>query len=216
MELIGIESSKLTALFFASRPEGQPYLPATIAAFVERYRFATHPTRIEEMMADKMTFGAGLFGSDPIDTFDIYPDGVFIQSRCNASVLECFLDDVCKWMYEAAGLRQIEINDINRNFESNVLIKASPTILNVIGGLSSAQKMITKLLKQSAGLDVEFELFGFSLAADATKIPGMKPALFRVERKIQIPFEKNLFISSAPLKTDDHLRILEALENLSN
>ena len=32
---------------------------------------------------------------------------------------------------------------------------------------------------------------------------------FSLERRVTVPFEKNIFFSSAPLETDDHARYLE-------
>jgi hypothetical protein len=216
VELIGIESSKITALFLVSRPEGQPYLPATLHALVERYSFAKHPTKIDELMEDRVSFGHGVFEKNRIDQLDIYPDGVLIQSKCSTDVLDAFLNDVIMWSESALGLKRIETARINRSYESQLFVRSESSILTWLSGLSKISALIGQYLKESTNMVAEFEAFGFSIATDTTRIPSLRPINFRIERKIDIPFERNIFISSAPLTTANHQHVLQALEDLAN
>jgi hypothetical protein len=41
-----------------------------------------------------------------------------------------------------------------------------------------------------------------------------KPNRFTLERRIGLPFSQNVYYSQAPLKSDDHLKLLSDLEGL--
>jgi hypothetical protein len=43
-----------------------------------------------------------------------------------------------------------------------------------------------------------------------------RPNRFTLERRIGLPFSANVFFSQAPLKSGDHLALLEALEALAD
>ncbi len=40
------------------------------------------------------------------------------------------------------------------------------------------------------------------------------PGAFKIERWVNEPYEANVYIASAPIKTRDHLALLEGLEEL--
>ena len=59
--------------------------------------------------------------------------------------------------------------------------------------------------------DISFQPFGLTIGVDETQ-GAITPAFFTVERRAQVPFEENVYFSTAPVPTDDHMIILEKFE----
>jgi hypothetical protein len=215
LNLLSVESSRLTSLFLASRPQGQPPIPGGFAELVKRYSFAGFPTKLDELDSTRVAFRLGSFEGIGIDALEIYPDGVIVSAKAPTDVLDAFLNDLTQWMESALGLKRIETQAINRNYESSILVQSDVNILKHLDALKPVRDLVSKSLHAAVGLELEFESFGISLAADHSRIAGMKPIPFRVERRAGIPFENNYFLSAAPLRTADHLKVLEKIERLA-
>ena len=213
MELVGIELAKIVSLFLVSRANGQPPLGKIGVALQQRYQFGIFPKTIEEITADRIAFGQGSFGDTRIDLLEIFPDGIVITARSPTEALEKFMEDLVSWADEDFGLKRTETQNINLAYESHLLIKSDKPLLQAALAFGAVQSLVKKLLFASTKIDVEFEPFGISFAPDPTKIAGMRPSRFGVERKIGPAYESNLYFSVAPLKTGDHLKVLDLLES---
>jgi hypothetical protein len=214
VELIAVERSQLVNLFLARRLSGQLHAPAVNVAIVERYQFATHPRSIEEMTKEPISYGHGLFGDTAIEAFDIYSDGVVVSSKSDTEVLDAFMGDVLDWTKSAFGLDHIEIHTISKVYESNILFRSDPNLLDVLSPLMELSEAISDYLSKTSSLEARFLPFGLIFAADTSTIAGLKPAPFRVERKAGLEFSMNIYASTAPLRTRDHLALLRTLEAL--
>ena len=215
MELIAVEQSRLVSLFLTRRLAGQLYMPTASAAFVERYRFAQHPSSIEDLSAEPIRFGHGIFRDAAIGEFNIYSDGVMIASHSPTDLLDAFLADVLDWANVSLGLDRIETHSISRIYESHVCIHSNRDFLKVLRPLEDLAKLVTTGLKKCSKFQADFIPVGFTFAADHTSIAGLKPAPFKLERRPGVEFSRQLFISSAPLPTKDHLVVLQRLETMS-
>ena len=215
LELVSIENSALTALFLATRPDGQPHLPRAFGELIKRYSFAGFPTKVEDLEATKITFRQGVFKDVGIASLDIYGDGVVITAKAPTDVLDAFLVDMCEWMETALGLKRVETHAINRAYESNVLVKSDAKFLKALDALRPVQDLVTKSVKDTTGVDAPYVPFGISLATDHAQIPsGLKPIAFRLERRATLAFDTNFYVSTAPLRTADHIKLLEKLEKM--
>jgi hypothetical protein len=86
--------------------------------------------------------------------------------------------------------------------------------------LPCPQRLLQKSLPSKADpvvgvIGSGIEPFGIAFSADYSLIPGMKPAPFRLERRAGLGFDTNLYVSQAPLRTADHIKLLEQLEKLA-
>jgi hypothetical protein len=214
MKLLGFENTRLTELFLASRVEGQPYLPAAITQLVERYKFAEFPSKLGEGGAERASFKHGLFQGSAIETFDVYRDGIIVESKSPSDLLDAFINDICSWMADAIGLKRIETHAISKNYESHLVFESSAPLFKALDGLTTVSDFVANALKATTGLEAEFQAIGFGFAPDNSLISGMKPIPFRVERKAGVEFQMNYYYSSAPLTTAKHLAALERLEGL--
>jgi hypothetical protein len=215
VELIGIESSKIIALFLAGRAEGAPYMPEAVASLVERYRFDEYPKSVTDMTGERVHFGHGLHRGKPIEQFDIFADGVIVNGKISTEILDDFLDDVIRWMEPTLGIKRIETHDINKIYESNIAVRSSVNLLSAMDGFSEIYSALTDGLRIASGITQKFQEFGIALAVDHSKIAGLKPAPFRLERRGELAFSKGLYGSVAPLPTKAHMAILHKIEKLA-
>lgn len=215
MELISIERSKLVSLFFVSNSQGQPLLDQIASAIVARYQFATFPTKIEELSSDKITFSHGNFNNKRIDHVEVFSDGIIVTAKSNSQVVEDFLSDLLSFTESEFGLKRVESHTYNKIFESQLIFKTEKRILGLLDGFKNIELTLNAMLKSTTNSNIQMEHFGFSIAADNTTISGLKPIVFRLERKQDASFDSNLYFAAAPLKTDDHIKILEQIESMS-
>jgi hypothetical protein len=215
VELIGYDTSSLTALFLASRaPDGQIALAPAVGELIKRYGFAGFPTNVQQLEAAKVEFRQGAFKDVGIESFSIYGDGVVVTSKSSTDVLDDFLQDVTEWMGSALGLKRVETHLINTAYESGLLVRSEAPLLKALEALAPIQDLLTKSVKSAMGLDARIEPFGIAFSADHSLIPGMKPGPFRLERRAGLGFDTNLYVSQAPLRSADHIKVLQRLEKL--
>lgn len=211
MEIVGFNGTAVTALFNLARREGAPPIVESAREAVERYKFA-QPPKLEALFSDKIVFQNGVFQGTPIDAFEIYPDGIIVRGRCDSDVIDAFIDDAVGWFAGKTGAKRVETHRVGKNYESNLTVIGSDAMLRALAPLENVCRAVSAHLESATRSKAEFQPLGFVLAADDTKIPGLRPTHFRLERKVGVEFERNFFISIAPLKTEDHIRVLEALE----
>lgn len=212
MKLLAYEMSRLTALFNVTRISGQLYLPLAVTEITKKYSFAGVPSSLAEMTSDRVVLSQGIHEGTAIDSMELYNDGVVISSRSNTDFIDGFFADLCGWMETALGLTMIKTRSVDRIYDSNILVETSADVLKPLNALSGISEAIEGHLRNDSGLDVKYEPFGLSLAPDQTRSPNLRPSAFRLERRAGSEYSLNQFMSSAPLKTTQHLRILEQLE----
>lgn len=214
MELVGYDTSSLTALFLAARPQGQLPLARAMGELVKRYTFTMFP-KLDQLEAPKVEFRQGQFKDVGIESLSIYNDGIVVTSKSPTDVLDAFLEDLSGWMESTLGLNRVGTHAINKAYESGVMVRSEAKLLHVLDALAPIQEMIAKSVKTAMGIEAKFEPFGIALAVDQSLIPGMKPNAFRLERRAGLAFDTNYYVSQAPMRTADHLKILERLEKLA-
>ncbi len=214
MKLLAIEMSRVTVLFQATRPRGQLYRPHLAAALAERYHFGSAPQTIAELEGPKIEFRHGLFEDSAIETFEFYNDGIIVTSRSDTDFIDAFIDDLVAWQTKDHGQVIIETHTVRQMYASSLLVETDRSVFQPLESYAEIARLIEDSLRESSGLDVAFQNYGFELAADQTQISTMKPIYFRLERKEGIEFSRDQFYSAAPLKTKQHLEILERLEQL--
>ncbi len=99
-------------------------------------------------------------------------------------------------------------------YESNLVVEVDEKILAPLSELSDIGGVIGEMVALNTGLEVGFQSAGFMFAPDLTQIASLKPSVFRLERRLVSEFSLCQFVSSAPLKTKQHMDVLERLEKL--
>ena len=215
MKLLAIEMSRVTALFRMTRASGQPYLPHIAAQVAERYRFGSAPHSIDELGGNKAEFRHGLFEGNAIETLEVYNDGIIVTSRSDTDFIDKFIDDLVTWLEDDHGYSMIETHTVSKTYDSTLLVETDRHVLKPFEAYAEILRMIEKALQDSSGLEIVYQNYGLALSADQTRNPALRPIPFRFERKEGIEFSRHQFHATAPLKTKQHLEILERLEQLA-
>lgn len=210
MRLEEIESSQLTALVNVSRPSGQLFFPMAVSAIHERYSFQGLPTAAEILEGEVLHFRHGHFDGNAFD-LSIYNDGVIVKSASNTAFLEQVLEDVLGWAIAELGFVETTVQPKQVFFESSVVISMDLGVRSEI--LTKIAGRLANYQKQYGLRGSNFELAGVAIASDNTAYVGRKPTGFTIARRANVPFSSGIYYSSAPLKTDDHLDLLQAIEN---
>lgn len=214
MNLLAIETCHLTALFQIARLKGQLFLPETALMLGSKYGFSTYPRSYEELSADKVEFKHGKFEDVAIEHLELYNDGVVISSRSDTDIIDLFFAEFCEWLKEDLEMSFIKTHSINKIYDSTIVFQTDKNIMEPLEALAEIANILQSDLKETSGLDVKYEPFGWALAADPARNPALKPISLRIERRLGIEFSLQHYISAAPLKTKQHLALLEKLESL--
>lgn len=230
MKLISIVLGQAVRLFKATNPIGGTYLPNVAAAFRERYGFMEVHSKVAEYDATKgITFGHGKFKVRTtesterrvaeeivIDSFQVFNDGLVVNTRALVEDADLFLDDVIAWFTGSFGYNILDDPPTQRTYASHVEVTFQGSLVPLFNKIGILNKRITTALTRYGKVPPSYEVSGFSLHCDTTKLLSPIPSAFTFERRAQHSYTSNLYFSSAPLKTSDHLKVLEELEKLAS
>lgn len=215
MKLVSIEFSQVLQIGGFTTPSGSIYFPDIIGGLRERYGFMKMPNSIEELDLSKgVDFTHGKFGNTVIDSFKVYNDGLLAQTKSKVENAENFMEDVIAWAEEKFGTQMIESDLAKRTFDSHIVVHMDidlPGLLQPISGLGVAINNALETYEMEAP---SYITGGLMLQADTSQVVGIRPSTFTLERRAGVKFDSNLYFSCSPLKTQDHLDILEKLETL--
>ena len=214
MKLLMIEDSHLTVLFQIARLKGQLFFPDAALMLGSRYSFSIYPKSYEELSVEKIEFKHGQFEDSAIESLQIYSDGIVISAKSDTDIIESFFSELCEWLKDSLEVSFVRSHFVEKIYDSTLVFQTDKNILKPLNGLIEIADTIQSNLKENSGLDVRFEPFGWVLSADSTQNPALKPTNLRIERRVGVEFSINQYISAAPLKTKQHLSLLEKLEFL--
>lgn len=213
MELKAIDYSRVVHLTNMTRDAGQLFLPKVVLAILNRYEFQTAPSGAA-VLEDKLQFRHGVYSDIAIGDMTIYPDGIVVQSSTDTYLLEGFLDDLFQWVNAEFGLKETGIPPRERHFESALVFASDYDLNKALNKYTKIMRSLNQYQEQYGLKKFHFDAFGIAFAPDQTKYTGHRPASFTVARRVGVPHGAGIFYSVAPLKTSDHLSILETLEGI--
>ena len=214
MKLLTIELSRATVLFRMTRPGGPQYLPDNVAALAKRYHFLGAPDLLRELEGSKAVFRHGTFEGNAIDRLEVYNDGIIVSSRSDTDHVDGFIEDCVAWLRDYEGYSVIETHTVSRMYESTLLVETERDVLKPLEAYQEILRLIENALLDTSSLKIAYHIFGFALSADQTQNPALKPVPFRLERKEGIDFGRHQYFAIAPLRTKQHLKILQQLDEL--
>jgi len=212
MKLISIEFGQVTWIVDVSMSPGQLYLPEALQKIQARYGFVRAPN-LDELLSQQpnVVFEHGKFGDHVIQKLSIHTDGFLANSQAGTDTTERFLDDLVSWSKEEFGAVELDINDSFKVYDSHLVVQLEVDLASQLKFANFVSSQIEKQ-RESYGLTPsEYVASGFILSADGTPT-NLAPAPFTIERRRGQPFKNNLYITNAPLRTGDHIKLLEDIE----
>lgn len=205
--------------FVMEETPGSPptmYIGDLVNALKDRYRFLQVPTKIEEFDLQKgIEFIHGIFEKDQvIRKLRIHNNGIFCEAVLSTEVISDFIEDVFNWARQEIGMKLEDAVDPNQFFSSHLEVETDISLATAFSKFSLIGDKLTTLVASYGQQVPSFEATTLAFQCDLSKVQNISPEMFTFERRAQKPFDSGLFYSAAPLKTADHLELLNELEGI--
>jgi hypothetical protein len=183
-----------------------------IEAFKElgqRYSFAKVPEQFAELDLQKgINFISGECRGVKVDKLTLYQNGLVVDTRSSTDNCQKVVDDIIGLARELFGAK-VKVG--RRLFVSQLVFQSDVkmALLNPI-----LQRIIDRLT-ESVSQDMNHPYaFDASIVVNAELWQAkITPGVFSIERRADTPFTENTYFSNAPLRTADHLEVLQEFES---
>lgn len=213
MEISNVIKARSIWLFDINElnPSGRSLGPEFLFWLKNHYNFSKAPSSINEVDDTKaLAFFGGRFeftAEDSVDVdFKLYNDGVVADTRRSTKASDQFIENL---LSAAAKLYKLNYGpDIVRRklYLSELNLKSDRHLETTCAGF----KLFGDKLSDALGR--KFELSSVAWWTDP-ETPN-RNVQFRFERKLGAAFSEQRYYSSAPMQTEDHLKLLLELENI--
>lgn len=149
----------------------------------------------------------------PVHQLAIFQNGDSV-SAMDTDVAEMILDDYTAKLDANFGFRFAN-KPQKRYYLSSIVVELAHGIGKQIAGLRKIGEILTREIpREGMPFDTKALAFGWG---DPAALTLSSPALleradFTIERRAGEPYERNRYFSSAPVRTSEHVRILELIE----
>lgn len=216
MEITAVLQAFAIRFFVPSSPYG--YFPDTIQALKEKYNFAFAPTTIQEVFpADPNqgnVFRTGKFVHDGrtivIDPLHLYHLGAAASTASSTDDSDLFLDDLMAWASSTFNVAFKEHG--KRAYTSQLEFHLDRPLPEYFPHLRSIGASVPRYLPDVWAIKPPYEISAITFAADPAATHPSALGNFRIERRQNVAFDANLYFSEAPLRTKDHIALIEAFE----
>jgi hypothetical protein len=210
MQLKGIETSQ-SIRFIVPKERAVPGSPVPlIRALQDRYGFAQVPHTLEEMnLQTGVNFLQGYWNDVLINKLSVYSNGFLVESKLDTDLMDNFLDHLLAWVLPQF---EIEVEQTGVRAYVSQLEVAMPIDIGVaFKKFSDVGRLIASTLKKYGQIADDYQISSLKMHYDPVGKTDTSRE-FAFERRVAEPYSAGHYFSSAPLKTDDHLRILDLFE----
>lgn len=215
MKILSVVSARSIWLFptMQLNPRGR-YLGDVFASFASRYQFSKIPEGKEISVSPlSLKFQDGVFqnasGQLIYASLSIHDDGLIAETRESTQESDRFMTDALEWFSSEFDLPHHAELSINRVYVSELIVETKLPLSIFSDEFSAFTAKLRRGGTNGFGKPLELTALHFNADPASTKAP----APFRLERLADKPFKDNLYYSAAPLRTADHLELLELLTN---
>ncbi|MCC6366502.1 MAG: hypothetical protein IT165_23540 [Bryobacterales bacterium] len=221
MKLLHVRQARSIWLFDIQdlNPRGKSVLGAVVDWIGGRYSFADTPD-LEKILKEGSTdlpsaglvFQRGSFQAREdlfldINCFTIYNDGVVVDTAASTQDGDQFLGDLLAGLAREFGLTYDPAMIRKRLYLSTLIVQLQITLDAGYPELASFAGAISEAVHEASS---PFRFAGISFWTEPNDAGNSKT--FSLMPQAGRPFAENRYFSEAPLKTDDHYRLLEELE----
>jgi hypothetical protein len=216
--VLNVVAARSTWLFDLAdlNPKGKSIFPDIIDWLKDTYHFNKAPKSAADIDENKgLPFKEGEFQARE-EVFvavelTLFNDGLVANSSSSTDDTDKFLEHVIASAVTEFSLtfdpsmirRRLYLSELNVRLDQP-LGNLNPKLAHFVEKLSSMCKSV---------IVSPFEVGGLSLWTDVTNAVYKAPA-FSIERRLNAPFSENRFYSKAPLRTDDHIAMLQEFEDI--
>jgi hypothetical protein len=201
---------------------GSPgYLPEIAQKIKERYEFVVSPRSEDLLSQSPDATKAAEFKHGRVKNIEgrsviiqqlaVFPDGIVADTTTSTEDSDLFISDLYTW---AQGELSADVKLGHRRYISNLEFQTTNPLEIYAPIFGSIGNAVTKLLSDY-GLDVApYQFSKLTLNIDEIGAVPPQPAAFQLERRAKVAFKENMWFSQAPLKTKDHIKVLQDLEKV--
>jgi hypothetical protein len=190
------------------------YLPDVVQEIKSKYGFLVAPKDEELLDSSKgAVFRHGKLAVSGItiiiDRFTLFNDGVVADTASSTEDCDRFLTNIIEWAKTA--IPKAEARD-PRYYLSQLEIHLNVPLEQYAPAFRPIGENITNLLGRYGISAPRYEVSALNLHFDQLGKTNPQPGAFFIDRRLNVPFAENVWFSQAPLKTGDHITLLQGLE----
>ncbi len=180
---------------------------------IERYGFMGFPEKLEDYYDEQkgLQYLAGNLDKIVINKLAIYPAGITVDTRSSTSDSEEVLRDMLAWAVTSLNINYKEEMIKSRVYISQLTFTSDVTLDALNPKLRGFGERITKSVSKSFGHTFNFETASVTLHFD-TSVNKELVTGFQIARRTDVPYSENKYFSSAPLPTDEHIKLVKDFE----
>jgi hypothetical protein len=222
MRVIAVDAARVTILFPIE--EVVPLDGITSADIIDdvvsRYAFAKRPDLTlpkDELQKVGLKFENGRcqFGNRTVSILSctVFTDGVVIDAS-NTDDAEEFWEDVSKWMIAEKRFRDFTIKPARR-FISQVVVEFDKPLSKLFKSFEVITELVSNKINEVYETNRRLDLGRLDLEfGRISEFTTQTLPKFIIERRANIQFSRERYYCSAPIRTKDHLRVLEEIEEV--
>jgi hypothetical protein len=198
-------------------PRGKTIMPELLEWLKETYHFDKAPSSITDLdeKTRALAFERGQFQAKEeifVDiSLKIFNDGIVAETQSSTHDSEAFLEDTLSSATKDFSLAYKPKMIRSKIYFSELYVESVKTLSGMNPRVSEFAAQIASLVPNNAGTGIEFASLGFwPIHPQSHAVIGP----FRFERKLHTLPGENKYYATAPLHTDDHLKMLDEFESI--
>ncbi len=215
MKLVQCLASQAIRLIDASvkRADGNLPAPKLARAIEEKYGFFQGPRVIEDYDLSKgVVFLHCEYRGQIIDKLSIFNDGIVCDAKGPTELSDDFVDDVLETLRELAGLDSEAGKTRVQIYMSRLEVHSELDVGKFFLAFSEFGKSVASSIRGYGQNVNDYVPSGLSFHYDWPNPKEPRPPAVTFERREGVAYGENIYFSSAPLRTNDHLKHLMELE----
>jgi hypothetical protein len=199
-------------------PHGK-YIYPLLAATAEKYRFLkyTQPIELDPKDPTKpILFSSGRFQNRSEEEIEVelqlFQDGLVADTRSSTDDSDMFIDELLEWAIAEFGL--VPSPTVSRIYLNELWVHTDKPLTLLNPKLQNLINHINSLYNEYSSKPLVFDLAAVGIWNDRTVAPNNFFSPFKFEKAEMARFEENRYYSIAPLRTSDHITILDELEQI--
>jgi hypothetical protein len=214
MKLAAIHGSKVSALVEIAElvPTGKVFVPDLMTAIAERCEFRKFPQDFGKKKEEAgAVFEIGKWNDQPINKLTIFNDGVVIETNSDTSDTDTTLEQLLMWAKKEIGITYESEMIRRKHFTSQLVIYSDMQLDALHPILRELAAFVSSDASKQADHQHVYRTAGITLSTNTLE-SKFAPTAFSIERRIDVPDSNKKYFSTAPLRTKDHLALLEKFE----
>lgn len=213
MQLNSIVSSTLVR-FMGIGGLKRIFLPDFSRRLAEFYRFVEFPKNRDDFkLENSIEFAMGFSKARLISRVQIYETGVVIEGPEYTEALEEIADEILSIIANEFGVALQELGSARGAYTSRIEIKSEKKLNIQSPLLNNIGNFLSKAIDGYGTKTKPYEIYGIEMHSEARYSSPIHPTRFTLERRAGTDYSDDIFYSEAPLKTKDHLQLLQNIES---